>query len=254
LNDALGSGFNLRLAKALRSRVVLFVEGKDMKVLRNIARTIGAVKFADEIGLTIVPMEGYSNRGMSGSFGWLNSNFLDGAVEVFVIVDRDYRSQELAGVHVAELEKSGVHAHVWSRKELESYLIVPDAMSRISGIDLPQIKKVLNEAMEGVRGRVFSRLLAERNVEQKPDGKHLATIAEEALADFDKNWNDYNWRLSIIPPKEILSALNVKVQGVGGKAISMRGLSARLRAEEVPSEMREAILRIDRLLYQNKTW
>src|ERR1700735_2012236 len=41
LSAALGTAFNLRLARALRSRVALFVEGQDMTILRRFAKTLG---------------------------------------------------------------------------------------------------------------------------------------------------------------------------------------------------------------------
>jgi hypothetical protein len=40
----LASGFNLAIATALRSKVTLFVEGKDMKLLRLLAKAPGATE------------------------------------------------------------------------------------------------------------------------------------------------------------------------------------------------------------------
>jgi hypothetical protein len=77
LNDTLGSGFNLRLARALRSRVVLFVEGRDMKVLRNLAKTVGAQRVRTEQGLSIVPLEGFSKWRSAEAYSWLNQTFLE---------------------------------------------------------------------------------------------------------------------------------------------------------------------------------
>lgn len=87
LNYRLGSGFNLKLARALRSRVALFVEGKDMKILKHLARSVGANLVASESGLTIVPMGGASNRELARSFGWINTTLLDSAVKG-LFVDR----------------------------------------------------------------------------------------------------------------------------------------------------------------------
>lgn len=42
LTSALGSVFSIRLARALRVRAVIFVEGDDVKILRQLASTIGA--------------------------------------------------------------------------------------------------------------------------------------------------------------------------------------------------------------------
>jgi energy-coupling factor transporter ATP-binding protein EcfA2 len=245
LNDALGSGFNLRLAKTLRSRVALFVEGKDMKVLRNIASTLGASNFSKERGLAVVPMDGYSNRGMSSSFGWLNSNFLDGAVEVFVILDRDYRSDSQVSADLADLQQAGIRAHVWKRKELESYLLVPPVIARASGLDVGQIQEYMNASEESLRDKVFARYLATRSVEERSSGVNQVTINEESIKEFDVKWKDRSWRLSIVPPKDVLSSMNQRIQSVGGKPVSMRGLSAKIRVTEIDDEMRNLIFDVE---------
>lgn len=70
LNLTLGSGFNLRMAKVLRSRVALFVEGQDMRMLSNLAMQAGATRLANEDGVTVVPMGGSSRREIASSFGF----------------------------------------------------------------------------------------------------------------------------------------------------------------------------------------
>ena len=68
LSATLGTAFNLRLAKALRSRVAAFVEGHDMVFLRRLAKTLGLTSVESESGLTIIPLKGYSNWGQVGPF------------------------------------------------------------------------------------------------------------------------------------------------------------------------------------------
>ncbi|MDX1874015.1 AAA family ATPase [Mycolicibacterium sp. 120266] len=108
LNNALGSGFNLRLAKALRSKTVLFVEGKDMKILSNLARTIGATNFHRENGLTVIPMGGSSKRRLAESFGWVNKTLLDSSVRVAVYLDRDYLDQDAVNKILKEFQQNSI--------------------------------------------------------------------------------------------------------------------------------------------------
>lgn len=46
LSVAMGTAFNLRLARVLRARAVLFVEGLDGSILRILARTLGLTELA----------------------------------------------------------------------------------------------------------------------------------------------------------------------------------------------------------------
>lgn len=127
--DAIGSQFNVRIARALRSSVALFVEGKDMKIIRNLARTSGADRIADETGLAVVPLDGFSNRTNVTPFKILVDEFLEGSVKSFVILDRDYRSEATCRSIVAEFDSIGIGCHIWGRKEIESYLLVPSALA-----------------------------------------------------------------------------------------------------------------------------
>ncbi len=94
LSNTLGSQFNLKLASAMRSRVALLVEGKDMKVLRRIARTIGATSIATDDGVTVIQLNGFSNNGHVEPFKWVVDDLLNGAVACHLLLDRDYRADE----------------------------------------------------------------------------------------------------------------------------------------------------------------
>lgn len=247
LNDVLGSGFNLRLAKALRSRVALFVEGKDMAVLKNIARAIRADRIYREVGLTVTAMEGASNRQVASSFGWLNQHLLDNAVSVSMILDKDYMTAEARHDIVSEFGRMGVKAHVWSRKELESYLLTPSLISRVSGAEIEVVAKYLDESVAPMKATIFSRLLDERKRAEREagTGRHEVSITEEFMPIFEELWQDPEWRLHSAPAKDVLSALNAKLQDSSHKAVSSRSLSGRIHAREVPPEMLDLLLNIE---------
>jgi hypothetical protein len=105
------------MARALRSRVALFVEGDDMKILRNIARAVGAERVRGERGLAVIPLGGFSNWHQVEPFAWLSRDLLGDAVKIFVVLDRDYRSDAVVHDLKSALDRISVHTHVWRRNE-----------------------------------------------------------------------------------------------------------------------------------------
>lgn len=245
LSDALGSAFNLRLARALRSKVALFVEGQDNKILRNIARIVGATALADEQGITVIAMGGYSNNRLAWAFGWLSDELLDGAVKIVTIVDRDYRTEESVSGLVKDFEGQGIDIHVWRKKELESYLLVPETISRVSGVSVEKVNEYIDAALDYMRVAVFSRYINERRSDKGDKAIHDVNLYDRCIPEFESSWADRSWRLSMAPPKDVLSAVNRSLQASGGKAVSARNLSTRIRSEEVAPEMKQLLRRID---------
>lgn len=248
LNELLGSGFNLKLARALRSKVALFVEGNDMKILKNIAKVVGAGFFAGERGLTIASMGGRSNHHMATAFGWLNDNLLDNAVNVRVVLDRDYSSDTACADLEAKVSEAGVNCHIWRRKELESYLLVPSLIARVSGASEDQISDLLAGAVHSLRAAVLARFLDDRQRTERSGDRHAVTVHEEYLNEFEQNWSRPEWAQNSCPAKDLLSSISGELQQRGFKAVSARQLSARIRAHEVPAEMRDVILEVESLL------
>lgn len=87
LSTQIGSGFNLRLASALRAKAVVFVEGKDMKVLRTFAATAKCTKLATEQEIAAIALGGFTRWVGVEPFKWLIDGFLGSSVEVAVLLD-----------------------------------------------------------------------------------------------------------------------------------------------------------------------
>lgn len=245
LSSTLGTAFNLRLAKALRSRVAVFVEGQDMVILRRFAKTLGLTSIESETGLTIIPLKGYSNWGQVGPFKWLCGELLPDALDTFVILDRDYRSDAVRTSVMKEFSDEGIHGHVWKRKELESYLLNPQALARLSGVPEEQIQSWLVEITAGMENDVFGRLLDERFKEDVSGSKHAVSVTTSFKPEFDADWSDPSYRLEISPPKQIISKLNSKLQDGGFKAVSLTGLARSHRRSEIPQELVDLLTLID---------
>ncbi len=246
--DAVGSQFNVRMARALRSKVVLFVEGKDMKILRGLARAANAERIADEVGLAVVPIDGFGNRTTVAPFKILVDEFLEGTVAGFVILDSDYRGQDLSRRIVHDFSQIGVGCHIWRRKELESYLLVPSLLARVSGMPISDVVHDLASVVESLRGKVFARSLAAAEEELVGPTRHRVNIIEAFEPGFAVRWSDEDERLAMVPPKEVLSLLNQTIAAKGGRAVSAAKLSRAIRESEVDPEMVDLFARVEALL------
>jgi hypothetical protein len=245
LSATLGTAFNLRLAKALRSRVAVFVEGQDMSLLRRFAKTLGLTALEGEVGVTVIPLQGYSSWGHVEPFKWLCNKLLPDAIETYVVLDRDYRPDEVRTEVMNAFEVAGIRGHVWERKELESYLLAPAVLSRLSGADEKTVVKWLNKITKAMGNEVFGRLLDERLRRDVSARKHAVDVTTEYKPIFDTAWGIPKYRLGICPPKQVVARLNEKLQAGGHKAVSMTALARAHRLAEIPGEIKDLLTRIE---------
>lgn len=246
LTNTIGTQFNLKLARAMRAKVVVMVEGNDMQLLLPICKTIGAERVAHETGVAVISLAGYSHWDKIEPFVWLVKDFLQDSVKCYVVLDRDYRPQCEIDALVSRFATIGIDLHVWERKELESYLLCnPEALARIAKMPVGDIIAALDTSAASMANDVFSRMLEERIRTEKSASRHEVTIMSEFKGEFDASWADKAWRLSVCPPKQMLSHLNTHLQSTGKKALSFARIARELRAAEVPPEMRDLLLSID---------
>ena len=250
LNAVLGSGFNLGLARALRSRVALFVEGEDMKVLRNIARAVGADGTRSERGLAVIRLGGFSNWHQVEPFSWLSRELLGDAVKIFLLLDRDYRSDATIAQLQNSLKGNSVHAHVWHRKELESYLLQPNAISRASGLNLETSLNVLERAIDETRLNAQATFIARRQMDSNR-GTDPRTVAQSVLPEFEKIWESSRDQIQFIPPKEVIASFAREAQALGARSVSARSISAAIKSSELDPEMVTVLLDIENVLNES---
>ncbi len=250
LSAQIGSSFNLRLATALRARVVVLVEGKDMSILRALAKTVGALDLAAEQNIAVVEIDGFSNWVHVEPFKWFVSEFLDDAVQAFVLLDRDYRSDEEVVSVSAQLETAGVRPHVWRSKELESYLLVPEAIARVSGASSAEVRAALELATSDLTDHVVGQLAARRHDFVKSSGQDLGTTVSQSMAELTPLSRDLAWRLVRYPAKEILKGANKELQASGHRTVGPKRLAKILRRNEIDDEMADWLMQVEEAVHR----
>jgi AAA domain, putative AbiEii toxin, Type IV TA system len=247
LSTALGSQFNLRLARALKTRTVLFVEGQDVKLLGSLAKTLGLTRIHHENGIAVVPLGGFDRWEHVEPFKWLMDEFFEDAAKVHVILDRDYRLDGSIDRVRRRLRAAGITPHVWRRKELENYLIVPSAIARLSGASEGWVEESLESCVLQLEDDVYSQIHAEfmhQGRRQSPRPSE-ATVSKEAKQRADALWSAPERRLHVCGGKDLLRLLNQRLEKASHETLSPRRLARSLRKGEIAEELRTALSAID---------
>jgi energy-coupling factor transporter ATP-binding protein EcfA2 len=248
LSRALGTYSNLRLARVMRARLALFVEGEDVGLLRHFARATGTQNVVAETGLAVVPLEGQSNWRRLEGFAWLVDAMLTGSVNGELLLDRDYHSEAAVARLLQAVRRYGLSAHVWDRHELESYVLEPTLIARVSGASIDWITTTLDGITAEMYGHMLSRMISARYEDGESRAIAIPTVSDECEAELSAIWQSAEQRLWKCPAKEVISRLNDALRAYGHRAVSPRGLARSMNSVEVPDEMVRVLRRIDRHL------
>ncbi len=245
LSVALGTQFNLRLARALKTRTVLFVEGEDIKILGQLARTLGLKRLQRERGIAVIPLGGFDRWEQVEPFKWLMSEFFEDAASVHVILDRDYRIDDAIDRVRRHLRKAEITPHVWRRKEIENYLLSASAIARLSGASETWVKEALAECVDQLEDDVYSQIQAEYTRYFRKAGRAQATIFKEAKKRADAIWKDPQRRQHACGGKDLLRLLNARLQKAKHDPVRIQRLAKSLRKSEIPDEVRSVLETIE---------
>ncbi len=245
LGRRLGSGLELGIARALRSQLALFVEGQDMRMLAHMADAVGARRLSLAAEVSVVQLGGFDRRQLASAFAEVLS-VLGSEVRVRVLLDRDLRDDATVQQIETELGRSGARAHIWHRKELESYLLSADAIARRVAILEEEAQELLAQHIAGLETETRQSLVG-RRLEIR-GSLNQRSVIRDAEDEFNRLWATEEGRLRLVAPKRVLSGINVTLQAHGRPTLNPRGLSAVLTVESLPPEMHSVLSGLEDLL------
>jgi predicted ATPase len=165
----IGSGENAAFSRLAKARKVIFVEGDDEKIIRRIARRLGLDFLADPQLVPIIKLGGFNEWTKARGAAWAIGSVLDLEIKIKCIFDRDYRSDLEIADFKNERDAEGMSCHVWERKEIENYLLTPEALRRAVNsrlaerssplLSLAEVNRLLDEAIGKVCDDAQSQLI-----------------------------------------------------------------------------------------------
>lgn len=250
----MGSYQNLKLVNFIRGKTCLFVEGKDFNNLKKFARKLQIESFTSEEGFSIISLEGFSNWERLVHVDWIFKNTFNEQIKCYVMLDRDYYPNIVLNKIVQDLTNKNVRVHIWTKKELENYLINPKALFRMfinkyikrySNSPIPiseeEFQKRLYDLFDILKEETKAQIIL-RIVENRPDKEiDPYSIFAQASKEFEANWIDMEYRKQVIPGKKFFSIMNDWLNKDYNISISIGHTINSIKSDEIDLEILSTI-------------
>jgi hypothetical protein len=249
--ENIGSAQNIQLTRLWTARKLLLVEGKDIKFLA----LFHARLFPEsDTSLELVP-----NMPIGGWNGWpyavgsamLLQNSGGDAITTYCVLDRDFFTTEELAARMQQATLRNVQLHIWERKEIENYLLVPELVFRVirsrvvQGTPFPEVAEIeqrFDVICEELKHETIDTLA--QNYFNLNRGLGLANANQRARSRVDPAWLTRDGRLGIVSGKEMLSRLSAWSQDNYSVSFGPLALAQQIRAFEIASELAEVVRNI----------
>lgn len=250
----LGSNLNPILTQLAKTRRVVFVEGQDFQLISKFAHNIGNVQVANRSDFAVVPVDGFNPERIRHLKAGMEET-LGGRVLAAAILDKDYRSEKERAWIEKQCGLFCAFATIHTCKEIENFLLVPEAIDRsaqrkrtdqarrsgqkVKNEFAPFASQIIEAFAQEKKSYIQSQYLSTRRRFERAIGSSVneATFDEEVLNEFERLWTSPISRVSILPGKEALSAINRHLQGTYAVNITPTSIVDMMNVQEIPSEM-----------------
>lgn len=249
-----GSVHNLQLSRLWNARRFLMVEGDDLALLKPIQDAL----FPN----SPIPIDTIPARSIGGWGGW---NFAIGSGEMlenaagdgivsYCLLDSDFHSREEIQARLSEAKKKSISLHVWSRKEIENFFLVPSAIQRLietlieSGKNAPptveEVEQAIEDIAEDLREEVVDCLAT--SIQQADRKITVATANQRARAVIGARWKTQKGRFGVIPGKRAISSVATWAQKKFKVSIGVTAIAHTLRQGEIDEELNDVVSAIEK--------
>lgn len=258
--ELVGSSQNITLTALAKSRRVLFVEGlDDFRLLRRFARKLGMHDLSSGVGITPLQSGGFGSWQRITILASGIAEALGASLMIGAVYDRDYFCNEQISAVLDQLAESLTLAWVLERKEIENYLLVPEAIDRaiVRVLNTQREKKaktsydidsagLIDEISRPLRDETLSQLMARRHDYLHHTGRDRSSLYRDVLTVFESRWASISSRISLLPGKEVLRQLRQRVQEMYGVTLTDARIAEAITRDEIPYDLRQLVERLEK--------
>ena len=242
LIDQLGSTHSLSFARLWHAKKLIALEGNDIELLEPLYRTL-----ALEGSLTDQPrilIGGWAGWPYTIGSRLLLKNSTGDAVRVYCILDRDYHTDDEVEERLKEARTRAVELHVWRRKELENYLLVPSAISRLmknrarrarAAITSEAVREKIEAIACTMREEVTDKFVSSFLDQDRQAG--AARASSRAREHVSGLWGSTSLQITIVPGKEVIRQLSKWAADEFRASFSAIALAREIRSDETDEEV-----------------
>ena len=242
LGVSLGSSYNLILARSMRARLVLGSDCEDLRVLRDLAKLIGAQHIANESDVSVVSVK--RDTVLSAASAYVTSlrealppNIPAGTLLAGALISPDVRE-----AHIKASSQAGIKTVFHSRAAIENYLLVPEILARASGAGLDSMRERLNVACASLEDETRSAVIASWLGSRLVETKQQFAAAESAFSDA---WNQRALRPNIVSANRVIDMLNESLEAEGYRTVTPRLLVRAAKPQELATDLFTCVFALD---------
>lgn len=253
LVENLGGVHNIQLARLWSASKCLLVEGEDLKFLQRFHQRLFNTSRDSLATLPNFSLGGWGGWSYAIGTSMTVRNTVDEKVITYCLLDSDYHTPDEVANRTKEAKAKGVELHIWSRKEIENYLLIPDAIQRVISKRLdpdmvpPTIEQVIAQIdviAEELQSQVFDAFSHSFHLCDKAGG---VTNANKRTRTFlDEVWKTFDGRISRIPGKETISRLSKWSKRIFNVSFSVSNILDEIRVEEISDEIYKVLNAVEK--------
>jgi len=243
--SGVGSIHNLQLSRLWNAHRFLMVEGDDIGILKHFQNVA--------LPKSKTPIDTIPSRSIGGWGGWSyaigSEMFLQNAggegIVTYCILDSDYHTPDEINERMQDAKARNISLHIWKKKELENYLLVPTAIHRFIEQRIEKGKKppslyALLKALENIAADLLDDTVdAVATCIQARDRKIVVATANQRARELvAARWGKLSERLGIISGKKALARLAEWSQKNFGVSVGATQVAASLTLDEIDPEVK----------------
>lgn len=240
--DDIGGVQNLSLINLGRARKCLFVEGdEDIKYLN----TLNEILFGKQLDIPIIPYGGFYK--ISQIYGVANLFYSEtkNQIKCYALADKDFRDDRIIEKVKHNAEKEHLLLHIWDRKEIENYFIIPEVLFEFIpkeyNISYDKFLLQLEELLQHQYDDVFDSYAAQyRNDSKELCGEQweTSTCNKKAREYLNSHWNTLNDKISLVYGKNFFHSLSTFFKDKYKTYISITKVLKTIPSKLIPIEMK----------------
>ncbi|MEO7531700.1 MAG: ATP-binding protein [Sediminibacterium sp.] len=242
--NEIGSVHNIEIARLFSYSKFLIVEGEkdDVKLLTIFQSKAFPDSFEQFDILPKTFVEGWGGwQRVIGS----NKVFKENKTSIitYCIFDSDYHTEDEKNKRLKDAELNEINLHIWNKKEIENYLLVPAAIIRLikakKKVDIPEktVIDMIDQFCNELKDDVIDNYAIE--IRNKDNSKDLKTINQQARKYIKEKWDIEKW--SLVPGKTVMSKLSLWVSETYRISLNKFTIAREISLNEIDSEIIKVI-------------
>ena len=241
IND-IGSAYNLSLIKLGSAKKCVFVEGEDVKILQQFFNILNPGTLYSLDAIPSLPLGGFKRINEAFGAAKLFHESSNGHFKCYAILDRDYYSERQIDEQKNKAIENHLLLHVWSKKELENYLLKPSVLFRL-------LKKPKEEYRDFIKSfeelaDTFKDLVIDSyttKIQEEDRSLTAGTASRQAREFVNSKWTDLDEKLKILPGKDLLRATNKWIKDNYEIKCSMTRIFSVMKPDDIDVEIKDIL-------------